>query len=180
MSDNLDLKNTLLGRRPGGCRLLIVALAAAFALVICGLIALILLIARSPNPRLNLFEGAALRVMLGLKSSALQATASADTTSVRFVIDPGDTASTIGARLVTAGFIMDADLFRNYVRYYGIDSQLQAGTYFLKKSETLPEIAKTLTNAGANSVTVQAIEGWRHEQIAAAIDANPALSFKGA
>src|SRR5512142_3108826 len=59
-------------------------------------------------------------------------------------------------------------------------AQLQAGTYFLRKTYTLPEIAAALTNAGASTVTVQVIEGWRMEQIAAAIDANPLLAFKGA
>jgi UPF0755 protein len=178
MTENLDLKDTVAGRYSGGCRTLAVILSLVFGVMLCVVGGLFLTLAKSPNSRLNPVEGAALRVMISLKSSSLQVTASADSSPIKFVIAPGDSATTIGQNLVSAGFISDATLFRNYVRYYGIDANLQAGTYFLRRSYTLPEIAQALTDAGANAVTIQVIEGWRMEQIAAAVDQNSLLNFK--
>ena len=47
----------------------------------------------------------------------------------------------IAANLYNAGLIGDADLFVDYVRAYDIDVQLQAGTYFLKRSQSIRQIA---------------------------------------
>ena len=162
-----------------GCRNLLIPVILGFGLMLCFLLVFVGLVFRSPNPNLNPAESVALRLMMSLRRSDLDATAAPDTAMVKFVINPGDTAGSIGANLVAQGFISDADLFRNYVRYSGIDNKLQAGTYFLQKSDSLREIAAALINSGSNSVTVQVIEGWRSEQIAAAIDANPMLNFKG-
>jgi UPF0755 protein len=165
-------------RRPLIRNLLIPSLLAV-ALVSCIVIAFVVL--RKPvNNRLNPVESFVLQILLSTRSQALQLPAGTDSRPTRFIISRGDNAGTIAASLLGQGFIKDADLFRNYVRYYGIDAQLQAGTYFLRKSFTIPEIAQVLTNAGASTVTVQVIEGWRLEEIARAIDANPQLAFKGA
>src|SRR5262249_411291 len=124
---------------------------------------------------LNPLESFVLRLSLSARNKDLETPIGSDPTAIRFIISSGDTASVIGKNLLDAGFIRDADLFRNYVRYYGLDSQLQAGTYFLRKIYTIPQIALALTNAGASSVTFQVIEGWRVEEIASAIDANSLL-----
>jgi UPF0755 protein len=160
-------------------RNLLIPVLLGVALLACVVIAFALL-SKPVNNHLNPLESFALRVWLSTRNETLQQAADTDARPVRFVISKGDNAATIGANLLNQGLITDADLFRNYVRYYGIDAQLQAGTYFLRKTFTIPEIAQALTNAGASSVTVQVIEGWRMEEIARAIDANPLLAFKGA
>ena len=160
-------------------RNLLIPLILGAALIGCIVIVFVLL-TKPVNNRLNPIESLVLRISLSTRNDALKKAAGTDPKPLRFVVGKGDTASTIGAKLVEQGLITDADLFRNYVRYYGIDAQLQAGTYFLRKTYTLPEIAMALTNAGASTVTVQVIEGWRLEEIARAIDANPSLAFKGA
>jgi UPF0755 protein len=160
-------------------RTLLIPLLLGVILTSCVVIVFALL-TRSPNSRLNPIEALVLRAQLAAKGQALEKAAGTDSKPQRFVVGKGDNATTIAAKLASQGFITDTDLFRNYVRYYGMDSQLQAGTYFLRKTFTIPELATALTNAGASTVTVQVIEGWRMEEIARAIDANPMLAFKGA
>ena len=68
----------------------------------------------------------------------------------------------------------------SYVRYYGIDSGLQAGTFTLARTYTIPELAGRLSNPGGDSVNFLVQEGLRIEEIAARIDGTPNLSFTGA
>ncbi len=160
-------------------RNLLIPVLLGVALLSCVVIAFVVL--RKPvNNHLNPVESFALQILLSTRNQALQAAAGTDPKPIRFVISKGDNASTIAGNLLAQGFITDADLFRNYVRYYGIDAQLQAGTYFLKKTFIIPQIAQVLINAGASTVTVQVIEGWRLEEIVRAIDGNPMLAFTGA
>ena len=71
----------------------------------------------------------------------------ADGTLERFLIEPGETAVTVAGRLEEAGFISDASLFRNYMRYHGIDQRLAAGDFEIAKNMTMPEIAEQLQRA---------------------------------
>ncbi len=160
-------------------RNILIPVVLAAALLVCGVGGLAIA-TRPANSRLNPLEALVLRITLQTRSQALQTPAGTDPKPLRFIISKGDNATTIGAKLLSQGLITDADLFRNYVRYYGIDAQLQAGTYFLRKTYTIPEIAQSLTNVGNSTVTVQAIEGWRSEEIARAIDGNSMLAFTGA
>jgi UPF0755 protein len=160
-------------------RILLVVGLLAFSLLLCGVAALFVL-TRPGSNHLNPIESMILRVQLSSRDKDLKAPAGADPSPLCFSVNQGDNASSIGARLLKQGFVSDADLFRNYVRYYGIDAQLQAGVYSLKRTLTIPEIAQTLTNAGANTVTFQVIEGKRIEEIMQAIDnSNPPLAFRG-
>lgn len=129
---------------------------------------------------LSLPELIYLRLWLAAHEEALQTPAGTDAEPVIFVINTGDSAASIAQNLAAQGLITDPDLFRNYARYHGLDSELEAGTYFLRSTQTIPEIAQALTDSSTASVTVQIIEGWRREEIAAAIDNNPLLSFDGA
>ena len=160
-------------------RKLLIPVFLSVAVLSCVGVGLVVFTGSARN-NLNPLESFVLRLTLSTRGKDLETPLGSDPTAIRFIIAKGDTASVIGKNLLDEGFIKDADLFRNYVRYYGLDSQLQAGTYFLRKTYTIPQIALALTNAGASSVTIQVIEGWRVEEIAAAIDANPMLTFKGA
>lgn len=130
---------------------------------------------------LSLLESVYLQIWLNNQEQALQTPLDVSSNNQHlFVVNPGDTAATIGQNLVGAGLISDADLFRNYARYRGLDAQLEAGSYFISPAQSIPTIAQTLTDSSTASVTVQILEGWRREEIAAAIDANPLLQFSGA
>ncbi len=169
---------TLLSRLWPTIRNILIPVLLSVALIAC-VAAAVVIFTKRDNPSLNPLEAVVLRVQLLGKDQALNAPAGTDATVLRFVIGKGDNARTIADNLVTAGLIKDADLFRNYVHYTGDDAKLQAGTYFLRKTYSIREIVGVLKNAGASTVTVQVIEGWRLEQIVETIDANPSLTFRG-
>lgn len=132
------------------------------------------------NPALNPIEAVALGSYLSINRNALSTPHSSDPTQVTFEINPGQSASDIADRLVTQGLIDDSTLFRNYLRYYDLDRQLEAGTYQLAANMTVPEIALALTDATPNEVTIRITEGWRREQIAEYLDQQSNVPFTGA
>jgi UPF0755 protein len=132
------------------------------------------------NPSLNPAEAAALGVYLGFKQSDLSTPGGSDPSPIAIEILPGHTASDIADMLLSNGLISDGELFRNYLRYYALDSQLEAGNYQLNASMTIPEIALALTDATASEITVRIIEGWRREQVAQYIDLQTNFPFSGA
>ncbi|MEW6579139.1 MAG: endolytic transglycosylase MltG [Chloroflexota bacterium] len=122
-----------------------------------------------------------LRVSLMRHEDALTSPAGSDPQYRRFEVRPGDTAYSIAANLGAAGLITDADLFVDYVRYYRLDGELEAGTYFLQQTSTLEQIAYALTDASAASITFGTLPGWRLEEVAQnAVGGNPLLSFSAA
>lgn len=140
----------------------------------------IVLLAARATPHLNPIESVALRIRLAVRGNDLNLPLGNDPTTVCFTVSSGETAATIAARLAGQGFSLDPELFRTYVRYYALDNQLQAGTFSLQRTLTLPQLAQKLTNAGADTITFRIIEGWRLEEIAAQIDATPGFTYRGA
>jgi len=132
------------------------------------------------NPDLNPVEAAALGTYLSLNEDALQTPMSSDPVSASFEVVAGESATDVADGLQAAGLISDTTLFRYYLRYYGLDSQLEAGIYHLSATMTIPEIALVLTNAASSDIEFRITEGWRREQIADAVDANLELTFSGA
>lgn len=153
----------------------LLGLLAVIAIVVVGLLAVL-----PARDGLTLLESLYLRLWLAGQERALASPAGPDNTLRIFIVEPGDTAATIGRNLALAGLIADAELFRNYARYHGLDAHLEAGTYLLRQTDTIPVIARTLTDSSKASVPVTILEGWRREEIADAIDANPLLRFSGA
>lgn len=106
-----------------------------------------------------------LRVYLQTHSAQVQQAASTDSKPVRFVVEPGSPARIIAQQLQAAGLITDARLFEAYVRVNNLAAGLEAGAFILRPSMTLAEIAETLQQAEAASLTITIPEGWRLEQI---------------
>jgi len=121
------------------------------------------------NQSLNPLEAAALSAYMGVNRDQLNKPKSDDPTLIKFEVQAGETAGSIADGLVAQGLIENPELFRNYLRYYGLDRQLEAGSYQLSASMTIPQIALTLTEAIPNEITVRVTEGWRREQIAESI-----------
>lgn len=122
-----------------------------------------------------------LQTYLNANEDALYLPASVDDSPVRFVVEPGTPARTIGKELLAAGLITDDLLFEAYVRINGFANQLEAGTFILNPAMTLVEIVEVLQYAETTSVTITIPEGWRLEQqveylIAAEIFADPAMA----
>lgn len=120
-----------------------------------------------------------LRLSLSSRQADLARAVSEDTTPIRFVVESGDTPRQIAANLRQSGLILDADLFVDYARVEGLDTQLEAGTYFLNQAQTIPEIALALTDSRSSFIPFRILEGWRIEEVAAAIDQNPLFAFSG-
>lgn len=109
------------------------------------------------------------RVLTAYLNSNLESVdkpASVDTRPVRFTVEPGTPARTIGKNLVEASLITDDLLFEAYVRVNGLADRLEAGTFVLSPSMTMAEIVDSLQHAEAESITITIPEGWRLEQVA--------------
>lgn len=121
-----------------------------------------------------------IRFSLSSRQDDLNRAVSTDATPLRFTVNTGDTPPGIAQNLVAQGLITDAKLFVDYVRLYDLDRQLEAGTYFLNRAQTIPTIAAALTDSRFSQFAFRILEGWRLEEVAAAIDDNPYFSFSGA
>lgn len=107
-----------------------------------------------------------MQIYLDRNSAALDQPASNYSRPMRFVIEQGMAARTIGSELQRFGLIRDAELFESYVRINDLDAQIQAGAYILDPSMTLREIVEAIQHAESESVTITVPEGWRLEQTA--------------
>ncbi|MGC9400489.1 MAG: endolytic transglycosylase MltG [Anaerolineae bacterium] len=110
-----------------------------------------------------------LRTYIESQEEALAQPAGTDETPITFVIEPGQSVETIANQLKGQGLINDAELFRRYVQYKGLDAGIQAGTYTLRQTMTIPEIARTLQAARAQEQEVVLPEGKRMEELASLI-----------
>ncbi len=83
-----------------------------------------------------------------------------------FVVNLGEPARFIAARLENEGFITDADLFNLYLRVTGLERRIEAGNFMLADNMTMPEVAEALQNALFEEALVTVPEGFRAEEIA--------------
>lgn len=118
------------------------------------------------SPNLNPAQRIYLQTYLINNADKLERPTSQATIPTRFVITPGQGASEIAAALQAANLLDNPDLFLNYIRYYGLDNQLEAGEYILTPPYSIPELAQTLTQALAREIELRFLEGWRVEEMA--------------
>lgn len=83
-----------------------------------------------------------------------------------FVVNLGEPARFVAARLQAEGFINDADLFNLYLRVTGLERRIEAGNFMLSDTMTMPEIAEALQTALFEEEVVTIPEGFRAEEIA--------------
>jgi UPF0755 protein len=140
----------------------------------------VLLFAISNGRPVDFIQTALIRLALSGRADDLARRISSDTAPVRFEIASGELPRQIANRLFEANLIIDADLFVDYVRANQLDTELEAGVFFLNRAMTLPEIALALTDSRSSQFTFRILEGWRMEEIAVMIDANPYFGFTGA
>lgn len=161
---------------PRPIRYLILALVALGLLGIISAGALFLVSGGQP---VDFVQKTLIRISLSSRQGDLNRAVSSDTTPLRFAVNAGDTPPVIAQNLVGQNLITDARLFVDYVRLYDLDRQLEAGTYFLNRAQTLPQIANALTDSRNSQFAFRILEGWRLEEVAAAIDDNPYFPFSG-
>lgn len=157
---------------------LLMSVAAVFALiVVLGAVALLMI---SNGRPVDFVQTALIRLSLSGRTDDLEARLSSDTTPVRFEVSNGELPRQIANRLLEANLIIDADLFVDYVRLNRLDTELEAGVFFLNRAMTLPEVALALTDSRSSQFQFRILEGWRMEEIAVIIDSNPYFGFTGA
>jgi UPF0755 protein len=119
-------------------------------------------VGRSPQNLEEFF----LSLYLQTQADLINTPVSDDPSPVPFIVDIGENARTISAKLLEQNFITDADLFRLFLRYNGLDSSLEAGDYTLQRDMNMREIAQALQKASFEEVVITIPEGWRAEQVA--------------
>jgi len=113
-------------------------------------------------------EHAALGLYLRYRGEDVTALANpTDASEVPFVIESGETVSTVAYHLQRMGLITDRELFRRIVQYEDVGGGIQAGVYSLRPNMTMEEIMRELQHGRMPSVTITIPEGWRVEQIGA-------------
>ena len=158
-----------------GCAIVVIVIVAIGAVVIGG----ITLAGRFPECTNSFTDALAMRFTLLVRSQSLTVSAGSNATPVKFTVRPNESIADIGADLASQELVTDAETFSNYAHFCGIGSKFQAGTFLLNQTQTIPQIAEALTDAGANQITLHVLEGWRIEQIGEAIDQTPQLAFQG-
>ena len=93
-----------------------------------------------------------------------------------FRIGIGESVNSVAVNLQSAGIIRDAESFRAYLIYSGLDTSIQAGEYRLSPAMSAIDIAHELQDATSAEVKFVILPGWRMEEIAAALPTS-GLSF---
>lgn len=86
-----------------------------------------------------------------------------------FQISLGESPSSISQRLEEIGLIPNAALFRSYLIYTGMDTQIQAGEYRISPAASPVEIAAQLMDPLPGQATLVILPGWRLEEVGAAL-----------
>src|SRR5690606_13405024 len=105
--------------------------------VIAGACALALLIAISGESPGEAIRGFVARLSILGREEDLNTPIGTDDTPIRFTVELGDSPAAIANNLVAAGMINDNNLFVNYARAEDLDTQFQAGTYFVRQTQPL-------------------------------------------
>lgn len=121
------------------------------------------------SPRLNSLQRIGYSLMLLVQEKDLTQPVDSFGTDKRFRIEIGETTPSVIGRLLEAGLISNPAAFRTYLRYSGLDTTLQAGTYTLNPRMAPVELAQELQDATPKQVTFHILPGWRMEEIAAAL-----------
>lgn len=124
---------------------------------------------------LNPAERAVLLGYLTARAGDLSRPAGNNPAPVLFTVEPGATASAVAERLAALNLVRDAQLLTYFLRYRGLDGRVEAGDFILRQTMTIPQVALALTDASARETWLRVTEGWRREQITAALAAHGAF-----
>lgn len=90
---------------------------------------------------------------------------SASQRSQLVTVELGATASQISAQLQEAGLIKETWAFEWYIRSNGLRDKLQAGSYYLRPSQSVQEITTVLTQGRTATDLITILPGQRIDQI---------------
>jgi UPF0755 protein len=123
----------------------------------------------APGPRLNTLQRFTYAFDLVWNSGDLTQPPDLAGPDQVFVIQPGESVNSISVRLEQAGLIRNAQTFRTYLLWTGLDTIIQTGTYRLSPTQTGRDIAQMLKSTTLTEVTFSVLPGWRMEEIAASL-----------
>jgi UPF0755 protein len=123
----------------------------------------------APTPRLSSTQQLVYSVRLMIYHSDLTIPINAFGEPKPFTIRLGEPVGSIATRLEEQGLIRNAEAFRLYMIYAGLDTTVQAGDYQISPQQNAVEIARSLQDATPHEVRFIVLPGWRLEEIAAAL-----------
>jgi len=115
---------------------------------------------------LSSIQRTVLGVYLNIRRDEIESPPSSDTTPVPFTIRPAENGGTVAMRLEREGIISDAELFRLVLRYWGVDAQIEAGDYVLRRDMPMSQVVSELQHGRIEAKTVTIREGLRAEEMA--------------
>jgi len=122
-----------------------------------------------PGPNLGFFQRLNLTARLVMDRNNLLLASDFNTDQQSFVIDPGDSVNLISLNLEQDGLIPNAEDFRMYLIYKGMDTSVKSGEYLIKPNMTAVDIAQAIQNPISQEIVVTILPGWRAEEIVAAL-----------
>ena len=160
-------------KHPRSC---IPAVLLIFMLVVIGLVAMAVFVPAlawqsfgAPGPSLDSYQRFTYALDLVWNTGDLTQPRDPGGTDQLFVIQPGESVRSISDRLEQAGLIRNAQSFRTYLLWTGLDTIIQTGTYRLSPAQTGRDIAQMLKSTTLTEVTFSVLPGWRLEEIAASL-----------
>jgi UPF0755 protein len=122
-----------------------------------------------PGIQLNTFEQVTYSVRLYLNEKNLVEPVDSAGQAQPFTVEMGEPVNSIAFRLQDLGIIRNADAFRLFLIYAGLDKGIQAGEYQLSAADNAVQIARMMQDATPSEVTFTILPGWRLDEIAAAL-----------
>ena len=97
---------------------------------------------------------------------------------IAFAVESGQSLTRVANNLEEAGLIRSHTVFKYYCDFAGMGQKIQVGSYVLKPSMTMSEIADQLTRGDGNPIVrnITMIPGWTIEDFAADLVKNGVLS----
>jgi UPF0755 protein len=86
-----------------------------------------------------------------------------------FTINEGESVNSVASHLEEVSLVRNAEAFRAYLIYSGLDTSIQAGEYKLSAAMSTIDIGRKLQDATPEDVTFVILPGWRMEEIAASL-----------
>lgn len=118
-------------------------------------------------PAPSRLEDVFIAAYLNYRAGDLTSPAGVDSRPVAFSVQPGESVGQVATRLQREGLINDAELFRLYLRYNGLDSSVEAGQFELNKTMTMADVAAVLQRGRrGDEMTLTVPEGRRLEEVA--------------
>src|SRR5688572_17043451 len=123
----------------------------------------------APTPALGIFQRIQYSALLLWYDGLLTRPLDSNGTEQSFMIETGESVTSIANHLQIVGLIRDAESFRTYLVYSGLDTSIQAGDYQLSTAMSAIDVAHELQDATPEEITFVVLPGWRIEEIAASL-----------